>query len=42
MKEPPLSGLFCDLIWADPIEDELANTYEFLDNEERECSFVFG
>ena len=42
MREPPLTGLFCDLIWADPIEDELANTYEFLDNEERECSFVFG
>lgn len=25
-KEPPLSGLVCDLLWADPIEDDLANS----------------
>lgn len=41
-KETPLDGLFCDLLWSDPIEDDLASTYDFMDNEERECSYVFG
>ncbi len=21
-KEPPRSGLFCDILWADPVEDD--------------------
>lgn len=41
-KEPPLDGLMCDLLWADPAEDEIAPKTEYIDNEERECSFVFG
>ena len=41
-KETPLDGLFCDLLWSDPIEDDLASAYDFMDNEERECSYVFG
>lgn len=41
-KEPPLDGLMCDLLWADPADDDNANKTEYIDNEERECSFVFG
>lgn len=41
-KETPLDGLFCDLLWSDPCDDEQAATVDFIDNEERECSFVFG
>lgn len=41
-KETPLDGLFCDLLWSDPAEDDLANKVDFIDNEERECSYVFG
>jgi len=41
-QEVPLDGLFCDLLWSDPLSDELANTKEYVDNEERECSFLFG
>ena len=40
--EPPLSGLFCDLIWSDPVEDSKALKVNFRPNEERECSFKFG
>jgi serine/threonine-protein phosphatase 2B catalytic subunit len=40
--ETPLDGLFCDLLWADPLDDETAGNYDFMDNEEWECSFVFG
>jgi serine/threonine-protein phosphatase 2B catalytic subunit len=38
----PLDGLFCDLLWSDPLADEVANSKEFIDNEERECSYLFG
>jgi serine/threonine-protein phosphatase 2B catalytic subunit len=41
-KEPPLDGLMCDLLWADPADDDSASKTEYIDNEEREWSFVFG
>ena len=45
MKEIPKSGLFCDLVWADPVDndtgaleqDELTKS-----NEARGCSYYFG
>ena len=24
--EPPLTGIFCDLLWADPMKDEVASS----------------
>jgi len=41
-KEPPLDGLMWDLLWSDPADDDIANKTEYIDNDERECSFVFG
>lgn len=41
-QEVPLDGIFCDLLWADPIADELAEKKDWVDNEERECSYLFG
>eukprot|EP01128_Nolandella_sp_AFSM9_P002115 TRINITY_DN124_c1_g1_i1.p1 TRINITY_DN124_c1_g1~~TRINITY_DN124_c1_g1_i1.p1 ORF type:complete len:550 (-),score=149.36 TRINITY_DN124_c1_g1_i1:174-1823(-) len=41
--EPPPSGLMCDLLWADPMEDfspEIEELYEF--NTVRGCSSVFS
>lgn len=40
--EPPLSGLLCDLLWADPVDDNQAMKINFADNKERECSVRFG
>lgn len=40
--EPPLSGLLCDLLWADPVDDSAANKVTFGENRERECSVKFG
>lgn len=40
--EPPLSGLLCDLLWADPCEDHIASKLSFGENKERECSVKFG
>jgi len=37
-----LDGLFCDLLWADPLGDEAALKENFLENPERECSNYFG
>ncbi len=41
-QEVPLEGLFCDLLWSDPLSDEIANSKDYIDNEERECSYLFG
>ena len=42
LKEPPLDGLMWDLLWSDPADDDIASKTEYIDNEEREWSFVFG
>jgi len=41
-QEIPLDGMFCDLLWADPMKDEAAKHGDFADNPERECSNYFG
>ena len=41
-SEIPLEGLVCDIVWADPIDDEIADKYEFMENPERACSFKYG
>ena len=41
--EPPKSGLFCDLLWSDPVENDggyLENGWK--GNEVRGCSWFFG
>lgn len=37
-----MTGFMCDLLWSDPLEDELAKKHEFTRNAERECSIKFG
>ncbi len=41
-EEPGLSGLLCDLMWSDPVEDSLAPKVSFMENKERDCSCKFG
>ena len=41
-QEIPLDGIFCDLLWADPMTDEEAVNGNFKDNPERDCSYYFG
>eukprot|EP01134_Creolimax_fragrantissima_P001796 CFRG1796T1 len=52
-KEPPLKGLMCDLLWADPLADTLAEKLsktdyqeflelDFLPNPPRGCSVFFA
>lgn len=41
--EIPKNGMFCDILWADPIESEdgtVANKFQF--NHNRNCSYIFG
>lgn len=40
--EIPLEGAFCDLMWADPMDDDEAVNGNFKDNPDRECSIYFG
>ncbi|KAL7718652.1 Serine/threonine-protein phosphatase [Entamoeba marina] len=50
--EPPRSGLFCDLLWADPVSEEMFDSnldlaaywekINYIQNEQRRCSYVFG
>jgi serine/threonine-protein phosphatase 2B catalytic subunit len=41
-KEPPVSGILCDLLWSDPVEDTNALKVHFEQNDDRECSYKFG
>lgn len=40
--EPPLSGLLCDILWSDPVDDSQAMKVNFSENKERECSVKYG
>lgn len=42
-REPPTSGLMCDLLWADPIEDYDEDNMDqtFVRNSVRGCSYAF-
>ena len=42
-KEPPKQGIFCDLLWSDPVDNDQGtceNVYKF--NEVRGCSYYYG
>ncbi|ELP93539.1 serine/threonine protein phosphatase 2B catalytic subunit, putative [Entamoeba invadens IP1] len=51
-REPPNDGVFCDLLWSDPISDAFLNSrpsfknnfdkIDFLTNTERGTSYIFG
>src|SRR5688572_7046753 len=40
-SEPPRTGLFCDLLWADPIVDEESDNVNFTPNDVRGCSYFY-
>ncbi len=42
-REPPTSGLMCDILWSDPIEDfgQEKGPESFVHNHVRECSYFF-
>lgn len=42
VAEPSDDGAICDLIWADPVEDDKFFNQNFSRNKERGCSVVFG
>ena len=42
-SEPPKQGLFCDLLWSDPVDNDTGNldsTYKA--NDVRGCAYYFG
>lgn len=41
-QEPPTKGMFCDLLWADPLNDESAGDLDYVYNSDREWSYMFG
>jgi len=42
-KEPPKQGIFCDLLWSDPVENELGVCESlFRSNDVRGCSYFYG
>jgi serine/threonine-protein phosphatase 2B catalytic subunit len=41
--EPPKEGLFCDLLWSDPVDNDKGACKELFEvNETRGCSWFFG
>lgn len=42
-NEPPHDGLFCDLLWSDPVDSPVGDLSEkYVYNETRSCSCVYG
>lgn len=42
-QEVPFEGLFCDIVWSDPVADEECSLIEdFSSNTDRDCSVYFG
>ncbi|EUT87585.1 hypothetical protein PFAG_01909 [Plasmodium falciparum Santa Lucia] len=45
-QEPPRSGIFCDILWSDPIdedkEEHTIQTESYFPNDIRGCSYFFG
>jgi len=41
-REPPTQGLMCDILWADPLEEnDKPSTESFVHNHVRGCSYFF-
>lgn len=41
--EPPQIGMFCDILWADPLDTPDGRIYDgFKTNDTRGCSFFYG
>lgn len=41
--EPPKDGLFCDILWSDPVDNDKGHCPgTFQENETRGCSYYFG
>ena len=42
-REPPASGVLCDLLWSDPVDKaDGALEADFVENDQRGCSFYYG
>ena len=42
-QEPPNSGLFLDLLWSDPVDNNSGILQEdYIFNEQRGCSYIYG
>jgi serine/threonine-protein phosphatase 2B catalytic subunit len=43
ITEPPRSGLYCDILWSDPVDTDNGKTNErYRPNETRGCSYFFN
>lgn len=42
-REPPKAGLFCDILWSDPVDNSSGDLNQlYIPNRQRKCSYVFG
>lgn len=42
-EEPPKDGIYCDMLWSDPVDNDIGDSQApYINNNTRGCSYIYG